>query len=218
MRRRRIKSEKIDASPRKRLKKKHIVYSALALFLIFTGLLSAYIVHIYKNELPAIDKLYDIEPSLITRIYARDGSVIQKYFAEQRNLVTFNRIPQHLIDAVLAAEDKNFYSHWGVSSRDFLRAVLKNITHGFGAQGASTITQQLARMLFLDRKVTIGRKIREALTAIKIERLYSKNEILEMYLNQYDFGNRSFGIYEAAKNYFNKDVAVSYTHLTLPTN
>lgn len=206
MNRRRIKNNKAEDKPPKRFKWKYVLFGALGLLLIFTGLLSAYIVHIYNHELPAIDKLYNIEPSLITRIYARDGSVIQKYFAEQRNLVIFDRIPKHLIDAVLAAEDKDFYKHWGVSTRDLFRAVFKNLTQGFGSQGASTISQQLARMLFLDRNVTLDRKLREALTAIKIERLYSKNEILEMYLNQYDFGNRSFGIYEAAKNYFNKDV------------
>ncbi len=191
---------------RKLLSKRYILIGVLGIFLITTGILSAYMIHIYNHELPAIDKLYNIEPSLITRIYARDGSVIQKYFAEQRHLVTFDRIPKHTVDALLSAEDKNFYNHWGISSRDLGRAVFKNVLHGFGSQGASTITQQLARMLFLNRDISIGRKIKEAMTAIKIERLYSKNEILEMYLNQYDFGNRSFGIFEAAKNYFNKDV------------
>jgi len=191
---------------RKFLSRKYILIGVLGIFLVTSGILSAYVIHVYNHELPAIDRLYNIEPSLVTRIYARDGSVIQKYFAEQRNLVGYDRIPQHMVDALLSAEDKNFYNHWGISSRDVFRAVLKNILHGFGSQGASTITQQLSRMLFLNRDVSLGRKIKEALTAIKIERLYSKNEILEMYLNQYDFGNRSFGIFEAAKNYFNKDV------------
>lgn len=187
-------------------KKTITITTLVAVLVISTVLFASYINHVYNHELPDIDKLYNIEPSLITRIYARDGSIIQKYFAEQRNLITFDRIPQRMIDAILSAEDKNFYKHWGVSSRDLMRAVIKNFTSGFGSQGASTITQQLARMLFLDRSLSIERKIKEALTAVKIERLYSKNEILEMYLNQYDFGNRSFGIYEAAKNYFNKDV------------
>ncbi len=211
MRRRRIKNGKNRSDKRENQKKigisrKTIGLLALAILVLSSGILSAYIIHIYNNDLPPIDKLYNIEPSLITRIYSRDGTVVQKYFSEQRNLVTFNRIPQRMIDALISVEDRNFYNHWGVSSKDLMRAVVKNVLHGFGSEGASTITQQLSRMLFLNRSVSIGRKIKEALTAIKIERLYSKNEILEMYLNQYDFGNRSFGIYEAAKNYFNKDV------------
>jgi penicillin-binding protein 1A len=205
MRRRRIKNDKPEPE-KKVITKRRILPIVLALIIISTGALSGYIIHIYNNELPPIDKLYNIEPSLITRVYARDGSVIQKYFAEQRNLVTFDRIPKRMIDALLSVEDRSFYNHWGVSSKDLTRAVVKNVIHGFGSEGASTITQQLARMLFLNRSVSIVRKIKEALTAIKIERLYSKNEILEMYLNQYDFGNRSFGIFEASKNYFNKDV------------
>jgi len=209
--RRRIKKRN-NGSPAKKswgriiIKKRYILLAALALVVTLTVLLSAYVIHIYNHELPDINKLYNIEPSLITRIYARDGSVIQKYFAEQRNLVTFDRIPQRMIDALLSVEDRNFYKHWGISSKDLARAVVKNIINGFGSEGASTITQQLARMLFLDRSLSIERKLKEALTAIKIERLYSKNEILEMYLNQYDFANHSFGISEAAKNYFNKDV------------
>lgn len=208
--RRRVKNNNEGGRPaRKRLiilNKKNLALGILGLFLITTGILSGYIIHVYNNELPPIDKFYNIEPSLITRIYARDGSVVQKYFSEQRHLVTFDRIPQHMIDALLSVEDRNFYKHWGISSRDLMRAVVKNMIHGFGSEGASTITQQLARMLFWNRDISIGRKIKEALTAIKLERLYSKNEILEMYLNQYEFGNRSFGIFEAAKNYFNKDV------------
>ena len=199
-------NQPVKKTEKKKLSKRNILLIFATAIVVFGGVFTGYIVHLYQHELPPIDRLYNIEPSLITRVYARDGSVVQKYFSEQRNLIPYDRIPQRMIDAVLSVEDRSFNEHWGVSSRDFLRAVFKNIIYGFGSQGASTISQQLARMLFLNRSKSIVRKIKEALTAIKIERLYSKNEILEMYLNQYEFGNRSFGIYEAAKNYFNKDV------------
>jgi penicillin-binding protein 1A len=183
----------------------YLALAAATLILIFAALVSSEIIRIYNEDLPSIEQLHDIEPSLITRIYAKDGTVLQTYFNEQRILIPFNRIPPHMVDALLAAEDSRFYNHWGISSYDALRAVYKNITHGFGSQGASTISQQLARILFLNREVSLMRKFKEALTAIKIERAYSKSEIIEMYLNQYYFGQRAYGIQAAARAYFSKD-------------
>jgi penicillin-binding protein 1A len=202
MRRRRRQSEE---PVEKRAKTRLIMTVASALLIVCVfAIATAKIVHIYNEELPSIGQLYDIEPSLITYIYAKDGSVIQTYFNERRVLIPYKDIPEHVVNALLAAEDANFRSHWGISTYDLMRAVYKNITEGFGSQGASTITQQLARMLFLDRKVSLMRKFKEALTAIKIERTYSKNEIIEMYLNQYWFGQRSYGIQAASRAYFSK--------------
>ena len=110
-----------------------------------------------------------------------------------------------MIQALIATEDDQFYKHWGVEWRGVARAIFRNLFFGFGSGGGSTISQQLSRMLFLNREISMERKFKEALTALKIERTYSKNEILEMYLNLYYFGNSSYGIETAARNYFNKN-------------
>jgi len=203
----RRKKEQANAESGKQRVNKRLIFSVASVALIVFALVlfSAEIFRIYNEDLPSIEQLHDIEPSLITRIYAADGSVIQTYFNEKRILIPFSRIPKCMINALLAAEDSKFYDHWGISSFDLARAVYKNLTQGFGSQGASTISQQLARMLFLDRKVSLMRKFKEGLTAIKIERTYSKDEILEMYLNQYWFGMRAYGIQAAARAYFSKD-------------
>ncbi|MCK4656384.1 MAG: transglycosylase domain-containing protein, partial [candidate division Zixibacteria bacterium] len=201
--RRRQNEEPVEKRAKTRL---IITVSAAVLIVCVFAVATAKIVHIYSEELPSIDQLYDIEPSLITYIYAKDGSVIQTYFNERRVLIPFKDIPEHVINALLAAEDAKFYNHWGISSYDVMRAIYKNVTEGFGSQGASTISQQLARMLFLNRKVSLMRKFKEALTAIKIERTYSKNEIIEMYLNQYYFGRGAYGIAAAAHAFFSKSV------------
>jgi penicillin-binding protein 1A len=201
LRKRRQSERPVATQARKRT---IIAAASAALILCVFAIAAAKIAHIYSEELPSIDQLHNIEPSLITQIYARDGSVIQTYCNERRVLIPFERIPDAVVNALLAAEDAKFYDHWGISSYDLMRAVYKNITQGFGSQGASTITQQLARMLFLDRKLSLMRKFKEALTAIKIERTYSKNEIIEMYLNQYWFGRRAYGIQAASRAYFGK--------------
>lgn len=159
----------------------------------------------YSDDLPSIEDIYNVEPQLVTTIYGVDGSVLQKYHYQNRILVPYGELPPHLVQALVATEDAKFYHHWGVDWRGVLRAVIRNVAGGYGTQGGSTITQQLARMLFLNRELTLTRKIKEAFTALKIERTYSKQEILEMYLNQYYFGNRSYGIETAARSYFNKN-------------
>lgn len=206
MRRKRATSKGNGNGSSRRVRSRLVITIVAAAVIVFAGIMvTTEVMHIYNEELPSIEDLYNIEPSLITQIYARDGSVLQTYYNERRILIPFERIPKSMVHALVATEDSRFYDHWGISSYDLARAVYKNITSGFGSQGASTITQQLARMLFLNRKVSLMRKFKEALTAIKIERTYSKNEIIEMYLNQYWFGLRSYGIQAAARAYFNKD-------------
>jgi penicillin-binding protein 1A len=160
---------------------------------------------VYRDDLPSIEEIYNIEPPLVTTIYSADRDVLQKYHYQNRILVPYSELPPHLIQALVATEDAHFFDHWGVDWRGVARAVLRNVVGGFGSQGGSTITQQLARMLFLNREVTLARKIKEAFTAIRIESTYSKQEILEMYLNHYFFGNRSYVIETAARSYFNKN-------------
>ena len=108
---------------------------------------------------------------------------------------------------LLASEDREFYDHWGINVRRIFVVAFKNLTQWRIAAGASTITQQLSRMIFLNRKQTLERKVKEALTAIKLERTYSKEEILEMYLNQYYFGKGAYGISAAARVFFSKEVS-----------
>jgi penicillin-binding protein 1A len=196
----------LKTSDGRRVRARFIVtVAATAILVTAAAVLFAEVVRIYREDLPSLEQLQDIQPSLSTRIYAKNGSVIQSYYNEKRVLVPFERIPKCMVNALLAAEDSRFYDHWGISLKDLSRAVYKNLTQGFGSQGASTITQQLARMLFYNREVSLMRKLKEALTAIKIERTYSKNEIIEMYLNQYWFGQRAYGIQAAAAAYFAKN-------------
>ena len=177
------------------------IYPGLAALLIFVGWLG----WLYLYELPSFSQLREFKPQLVTRLLARDGSTFQEYFLQRRILVPYDKIPPYLLDALISAEDRNFFAHWGFDLRGFSRALAVNLLSGSIEQGGSTVTQQLARMLFLNRAQTIERKIKEVLTAIKIERAYSKTEILEIYLNQYYFGHGAYGIQAASQVYFGKD-------------
>ena len=158
----------------------------------------------FSRDLPSTARLEMIEPALKTQVLADDGSVIGEFYVEDRALIPLEDIPQHLIDAIIATEDRKFYSHWGVDIFGITRALMANIREGGVTQGGSTITQQLARNLFGMFENTIRRKAKEALLAIRIERAYSKDEILEMYLNQIYFGSGAHGVEAAARVFFNK--------------
>ncbi|MFH1701583.1 MAG: PBP1A family penicillin-binding protein [Candidatus Zixiibacteriota bacterium] len=161
---------------------------------------------IYENELPSIEEVYNIEPPLKTKIYAADGMVLQEFYNQNRVLTPYAEMPPHLIQMLISVEDQQFYDHWGINLRRIFVVAANNLLKMRIEAGASTITQQLARMLFLNRKQTFERKFKEALTAIKIERTYSKNEILEMYLNLYYF-HRAYGISSAAHAFFHKNAS-----------
>ncbi|MFZ5980293.1 MAG: penicillin-binding protein 1A [Candidatus Zixiibacteriota bacterium] len=163
--------------------------------------------HIYQSELPSFEQLHNIEPSLNTKIYDRNGRLLKEFYNENRVLTPYKDLPSDLIGMVLAAEDREFYDHWGINIRRLSMMAIKNLVHMKIMGGASTITQQLSRMLFLSQKQTFERKIKEALTAIKLERNYSKEEILEMYLNQYYFSRGAYGVAAAAHLYFSKNVS-----------
>ena len=167
----------------------------------------------YRKDLPSLAQLHNIEPSLITRVYDSNGNVLKEFYNQRRMLVPYNKIPPYLIDCLLAVEDRKFYTHWGADLQRIAGAALHNImSFDLTAQGASTLTQQLARNLFLTPEQIFSRKIKEALTAIKIERTYSKDQILEMYLNQHYLGKGAYGIQAAAQTYFSKNAS----ELTLP--
>lgn len=181
-----------------------LILAALTVVFLLIVLYRTYMV--YQKDLPSFESLHNIEPSLKTKIYASDGTLLQEYFNENRVLTPYNEIPEIMVNMLLAVEDRDFFNHWGINFPRLVKALFINVTQWRVAQGASTITQQLARMLFLNRKKTVERKIKEALTAIKLERTYSKEEILQMYLNQYYFGRGAYGIAAASRAYFDKSV------------
>jgi penicillin-binding protein 1A len=159
----------------------------------------------YAHNLPDISRMADYQPASTTRIYARDGTLLASVYKENRVWVPISRIPVVVRDAFIANEDHNFYYHHGVDFGGIVRATFADLTHQ-QLQGASTITQQLARRLFLTDQVSIARKVQEALLAIEIERYYTKDEILERYLNIIYLGAGAYGVDAAAHTYFGRSV------------
>ena len=191
---------------------KPFIWAGVGLFGL-TILIGVLMYFSYISDLPSLSQLHNIEPSLITRVYDKDGHLLKEYYNQRRMLIPYNKIPPYLIDCLVAVEDRKFYDHWGVDIRRIMGAFLHNIiTFNLKAQGASTLTQQLAKNLFLTPKQELSRKIKEALTAIRIEQTYSKDQILEMYLNQHYLGKGAYGIQAAAQTYFSKNA----WELTLP--
>ena len=180
---------------------KRTIYTALAgIVIIF-----AYVFYL-SIDLPSIEQLENYDPDLVTRIYSADGVLLNELYFEKRVFVELEQIPQHMRDAVVAKEDRRFYDHWGISLRDVLRAVVINTVTMSYSSGFSSLTQQLARNLYdtIGFKKTITRKIKEVITAIQIERTYTKDEILEMYLNSVHFGHGTYGVQAAAKRFYGK--------------
>ncbi|MBI3608891.1 MAG: PBP1A family penicillin-binding protein [Nitrospirae bacterium] len=164
-------------------------------------------VWLLSRDLPDIAALRSYQPSLVTRVYADDNRQIGQFYVEKRVLTPLSKIPPRLIQAVIAVEDSRFYHHEGLDLIRIAKALLVDLASFEMREGASTITQQLARSLFLTQEKSLKRKVREILLALKIERLLSKDEILEMYLNQIYFGHGAYGVQAGAKTYFGKDVA-----------
>ncbi len=183
-----------------------------ACFLLFAAAVFVALLLRYQNELPSTAHLERIEPPSNTRIFDREGRSLGDLFAEDRIVVPLEEIPAPMVAAVLAAEDRHFYDHWGIEIPALARAAVANVRSRRTSQGGSTITQQLARNLFLTHERTITRKIKEALLTIRLERIYSKDEILGMYFNQIYYGNGAHGAKSAAREYFGKDLS----ELTLP--
>lgn len=191
-------------------KRKHIFTKGTQITLIGGGLLLLLFTAYLVSGLPSLEQLENPRPELATKVYSIDGEVLDQFFIKNRTRATLDQIPPHLIKALIATEDRNFYAHWGVDAPRFFRAMINNILT-LRASGASTITQQLARNLYelkgqresvFDK---ILRKLREFITAVQIERNYTKEEILEMYLNVVYFGRSSYGIASASRIYFGKN-------------
>jgi penicillin-binding protein 1A len=163
----------------------------------------------FSQDLPDYSQLQDYEPPVMTRVHATDGSLLAEYSKERRLYLPIQAVPKLVINAFLAAEDKNFYDHGGVDFTGMARAAVVYIQH-FGSnrrpQGASTITQQVAKNFLLNNEVSFTRKIKEALLAMRIERAYSKDKILELYLNEIYLGSGAYGVAAASLVYFDKSV------------
>ncbi|MBB4264767.1 penicillin-binding protein 1A [Roseospira visakhapatnamensis] len=169
----------------------------------------AYVLYHFGRDLPAYDHLKTYEPPVTTRVYASDGRLMAEYAIEKRIYLPIEAIPERLRNAFLSAEDKSFYSHPGIDVQGLVRAVitnLRNVNTGRRPVGASTITQQVAKNFLLSNEVSIERKIKEALLAFRIEQAFTKDHILELYMNEIYLGHQSYGVGAAALNYFNKSV------------
>lgn len=185
------------------------------LFALFTLVLLAgaagatYLVWKYSQDLPDYSQLQNYEPPVMTRVHAADGALVAEYAKERRLYIPIQSVPKRVIEAFLSAEDKNFYEHGGIDPTGIFRAgidFLQNYGRNKRAQGASTITQQVAKNFLLTNERSLDRKIKEALLALRIERAYSKDRILELYLNEIYLGMGAYGIAAAALVYFDKSV------------
>lgn len=165
---------------------------------------AAYALHRLWQQLPMVDHLADYEPILPLRIVARDGTLLAEYGEERRQFVPIERIPLTMKQALLSIEDARFYEHGAVDYAGIVRAALGNLVAGEHAQGASTISMQVARVFFLSREKTYRRKIMEIMLAYQLESAYSKDKILELYMNQIYLGERAYGFAAAASIYFDK--------------
>ncbi|HOX26799.1 MAG TPA: PBP1A family penicillin-binding protein [Candidatus Krumholzibacteria bacterium] len=183
----------------------------LGLFLLLfvaMVLLSLVVLDRLSQNLPSIEMLRNIQPSEKTVLFAADGDTLEEFYTQNRTVVALERIPIHLQVAVVSVEDRRFHEHYGIDLRRLVKIVLDNLA-GRGRPGASTVTMQLARNLFpkvLPSEKTVVRKIREMILAVEIEKIYTKDEILAMYLNQIYLGRGTYGVQAAARLFFGKDV------------
>lgn len=185
------------------MKGKKIFLFFFMLFCIAGGLSIGLSIALMR-DLPQIAALEGYKPPLISTLLYEDGEILAKFYTENRIPIKTSEIPENLKRALLATEDRDFYKHNGIVLKGILRAILKNIRSGGYAEGASTLTQQLAKTLFLTPEKSLVRKIREAILSLQIERRYTKDEILTLYLNQIYFGSGAYGVEAASLRYFGK--------------
>ena len=187
------------------MNRKRTLLSVAAALALFAGI---YFFYYLIQGLPPLNKLDEIRPRLASKVFSADGQLIHNFFFEERRTyVPLEEMPHHIKDALIAIEDRRFYDHWGLDAVRVTKAILVNLAAMEISEGASTITQQLARQLYMNQSLqqTLTRKLREQITAVQIERTYTKNEILDIYLNYMNFGHGSYGVQSAARFYFGKD-------------
>ena len=188
--------------------KRLIIFGLLSLILILASIIS--ILWTYSNKLPDYKYLKNYKPPVSSKLYSGDGVLVNDFSSEKRIFVPYQAISQTVINAFLSAEDKNFFDHPGVDAKGVIRAIknnIFNIIYSKRLEGASTITQQVAKNFLLSNEVSVDRKIKEAILAFRIERVLSKKRILELYLNQIYLGEGSYGIASASLRYFNKPIS-----------
>ncbi|AZL15855.1 penicillin-binding protein 1A [Rickettsiales endosymbiont of Stachyamoeba lipophora] len=206
-----MSKKRITKKNNKRIYKKFLYFISFSVFsLSLLGAASLlYLVRFYHDGLPDYKQLANYNPPLTTRIYDKDANLVAEYFVENRIYIPFNKIPHNMVNAFIAAEDQNYYSHPGVDYTSLLRAIFQNLLN-LGSNkslvGGSTITQQVVKNFLLSNERTITRKIKEAILSFRITQVYSKNKILELYLNQIYLGRGAYGVAAAALAYFDKPI------------
>ncbi len=206
---------KVPKKKKKLSKNQNLLISMLSkLFVMFLAVVLAgfIVLKVYLMTLPPIKDLESLKPNMVTQIYSADGEVIKTFTAFASSKISLTEVPKPLIQALVATEDKHFYSHPGYDLIGLSRSIVANILAGKVVQGASTLTQQLSRMLFLSNEKTLTRKIKEIKISAQIEKTISKDKILELYLNNVYLGSGAYGVQAAARIYFNKEL----NELTLP--
>jgi len=190
------------------LTKKRILFLSLTVFGIFLigAFVLAFIIYVNTRNLPDVRNLEKWKPSQVSKVYASDGSLLTEFFVQRRQYVPIERIPDHVKYAFISIEDRTFYENPGIDLWGIMRAAFTNITSGRIVAGGSTISQQLIKNLFLTPEKSFKRKIKEMVLAIKLNRIYPKDKILEMYLNQIYLGHGAYGVESAAQVYFGKHV------------
>ncbi|MFC7400259.1 penicillin-binding protein 1A [Chelatococcus sp. GCM10030263] len=182
-------------------------FTAGAILFLIGASVAGYVVYRYSQGLPEYKQLATYEPMVTTRVHAGDGSLLAEYSRERRLYLPIQAIPKLVVAAFLSAEDKNFYKHGGVDPEGIVRAAVNNFrSNGRRQQGASTITQQVAKNFLLTNEQTYERKIKELILAVRMESVYSKDKILELYLNEIYLGLGNYGVAAAALNYFGKSI------------
>src|SRR6201994_4957109 len=180
--------------------------AALASLGVLAGVFYIYTI---TRDLPSVEALKNYSPPVTTRVYAGNGTVLGEYARESRIFVPSSFIPKLVAEAFTSAEDRNFYNHPGIDPSGIARAAIKDVglvLEGRRPQGASTITQQVARGFLLNSDLKMARKVREAILAIRIDATYPKEKVLELYLNEINLGQNSYGVGAAALNYFGKSL------------
>jgi penicillin-binding protein 1A len=192
----------------------HRIIKNIFILILSFGLLSVFfilaVLWAFSNDLPDYKFLKSYKPPVSSKVYSGDGELVNDFSTEKRIFVPYNAISEKVINSFLSAEDKNFYSHPGVDAKGVLRAVINNISNIASSrrlEGASTITQQVAKNFLLTNEVSLNRKIKEAILAFRIERVLSKERILELYLNQIYLGGGAYGVASASLEYFDKSIS-----------
>ena len=185
------------------------IFILITSFILLSAILIISILWTYSNDLPDYKFLNNYKPPVSSKVYSGNGDLVADFSQEKRVFVPFNSIPKKVINSFLSAEDKNFFKHPGVDAKGVIRAVINNISNILSSkrlEGASTITQQVAKNFLLTNEVSLNRKIKEAILAFRIERALSKERILELYLNQIYLGSGAYGVAAASLEYFDKSI------------